>query len=128
MDHSKEAARATSYVGVNIGALTVKVAVLKGDELVYHWVQAHQGRPKQVLEELLSREEIGADRFVGVSGHLGHISEVAAIQRALEARAETYDGVASLGGAFEASGRARSARSEPPVVEAGDAFTQRIEV
>ena len=98
MDHSKEAARATSYVGVNIGALTVKVAVLKGDELVYHWVQAHQGRPKQVLEELLSREEIGADRFVGVSGHLGHISEVAAIQRALEARAETYDGVASLGG------------------------------
>jgi hypothetical protein len=30
--------------------------------------------------------------------------------------------------AFEASGRARSARSEPPVVEAGDAFTQRIEV
>ncbi len=98
MEFSKQATRTTSYVGVNIGALTVKVVVLKGDEPVCHWVKAHQGRPKQVLEELLAREEIGADRYVGVSGYLGHISEVAAIQRALDALAETYDGVASLGG------------------------------
>jgi predicted CoA-substrate-specific enzyme activase len=95
---SKAGGRDTFYVGVNIGALTVKVVALKGDEAVGQWVRAHQGRPREVLEELLSRKEIGADRFVGVSGHLGHISEVAAIQRALEARAETYDGVASLGG------------------------------
>ena len=71
----------TSYVGVNIGALTVKVVALKGDETIFPQVQAHQGRPKQVLEELLARAEIGDERFVGVSGHLGHISEVAAIQR-----------------------------------------------
>ncbi|MGH9388923.1 MAG: hypothetical protein ACRD1Z_04855, partial [Vicinamibacteria bacterium] len=88
---SKEAEGKTSYVGVNIGALTVKLVVLKGEQSAGHWVQAHQGRPQQVLDELLGREEIGADRYVGVSGHLGHISEVAAIQRGLAALPESYD-------------------------------------
>jgi activator of 2-hydroxyglutaryl-CoA dehydratase len=99
-----EISRETFYVGVNIGALTVKVVALKGEAPVGFWAQAHQGRPREVLEEILGREEIGADRYVGVCGHLGHISEVAAIQRALEAldaldgSSEAYDGVASLGG------------------------------
>src|SRR4029079_4365540 len=39
----------------------------------------------------------GADYF-GVSGHLGHITEAAAIQRALVALKRDFDAVVSLGG------------------------------
>ena len=42
-----------------------------------------KGRPLEVLKELLAGAEFADAEFFGVSGHLGHISEVAAIQRAL---------------------------------------------
>ena len=102
---------ALSYVGVNIGALTVKVVALpqrQGDQQNSNFeirnsklaarVVSHQGRPLEVLKELLAA--VFADgEFFGVSGHLGHISEVAAIQRALaRADAEHFDAVVSLGG------------------------------
>jgi hypothetical protein len=44
-------------------------------------VKAHQGHPREVLGELLPLREF-ADYF-GLSGHRGHISELAAIQRGL---------------------------------------------
>mgnify|MGYP003423024714 FL=1 len=37
-----------SYVGINIGALTVKVAAIRGDAR-NATVVAHQGRPLEVL-------------------------------------------------------------------------------
>ncbi len=86
-----------SYVGVNIGALTVKVAVLRGDSRSAT-VLAHQGRPIEVLNEVLARPEFADAEYFGVSGQLGHISEVAAVQRALREIDGTYDAVASLGG------------------------------
>ena len=71
------------YLGVNLGALTVKVVAVRGDAREAR-VAAHQGRPVEVLKQLLATcwSLPDADYF-GVSGHRGHISEVAAIQRAL---------------------------------------------
>lgn len=86
-----------SYVGVNIGALTVKVAALRGD-VRNAVVLAHQGRPLDMLNDILARPEFADAEYFGVSGQLGHISEVAAVQRALREVEGTFDAVASLGG------------------------------
>lgn len=86
-----------AYVGVNIGALTVKVAALRGDTRQAA-VVAHQGRPLQVLTEILARPEFADAEYFGVSGQLGHIPEVAAVQRALREVHGVFDAVASLGG------------------------------
>jgi len=85
------------YIGVNIGALTVKLVVLNGAETVSKAVP-HLGRPLAVLNKLLADNDVvGADYF-GVSGHLGHISEAAAIQRGLNELNSDFDAVVSLGG------------------------------
>jgi len=84
-------------VGVNIGALTVKVVALRGADRIGQ-VLPHLGRPLEVLKGLLARGQFAAAGFFGVSGHLGHISEVAAIQRALKELAGDFDAVVSLGG------------------------------
>ena len=73
---------AMKYIGINIGALTVKLAVLNGAETA-STVVPHLGRPLAVLEKLLTEKEYAGADYFGVSGHLGHISEAAAIQRAL---------------------------------------------
>lgn len=86
-----------SHVGVNIGALTVKVAALRGDARTAT-VLAHQGRPLEILAEVLARPEFADAEYFGVSGQLGHISEVAAVQRALREVEGPFDAVASLGG------------------------------
>ena len=70
------------YIGINIGALTVKVAALNGAEPAAA-VVPHLGRPLAVLDKLLTEKEYAGADYFGVSGHLGHISEAAAIQRAL---------------------------------------------
>ena len=85
-----------SYVGVNIGALTVNVVALRGDATTTK-AMAHQGRPMEILEQLLATPEFADREFFGVSGHLGS----AAIQRALREVQEVgdeFDAVASLGG------------------------------
>ncbi len=90
-----------SYVGINIGALTVKVVGVQS-HIKNAKVMAHQGRPLEVLEQLLAEPEFADAEYFGVSGHLGDISEFAAIQRALrEVESEgggEFDAVASLGG------------------------------
>ncbi|MFO0698587.1 MAG: acyl-CoA dehydratase activase [Nitrospira sp.] len=86
-----------SHIGVNIGALTVKVATLRGEERSAT-VLPHQGRPLEILTDILARPEFADAEYFGVSGQLGHISEVAAVQRALREVNGTFDAVASLGG------------------------------
>ena len=86
-----------SHVGINVGAMTVKVVTLRdSDRSVV--VLPHQGRPLEVLEGLLAGPEFRDAEAFGVSGHLGHIPEVAAIQRALRELDGGFDAVASLGG------------------------------
>ena len=85
------------YIGINIGALTVKLAVLNGSETA-STVVPHLGRPLAVLEKLLTEKEYAGADYFGVSGHLGHISEAAAIQRALVELKQDFDAVVSLGG------------------------------
>lgn len=88
---------ARAYVGVNVGALTVKIVALHG-EARDAGVVPHQGRPVEVLNTLLAGAGFGGAAYFGVSGHLGHISEVAAIQRALRELPDGLDAVVSLGG------------------------------
>jgi hypothetical protein len=61
-----------SYVGINIGALTVKVVHLDNEQVSFRAV-SHQGRPVQALQEIL--QEFGTRGYYGVCGCLGHISE-----------------------------------------------------
>ena len=84
-----------SFIGINIGALTVKVARLDGEQASFRAV-SHQGRPVQALHEVL--RGFGTGEFYGVCGCLGHLSEVAATQAALEHLGGSFDAVASLGG------------------------------
>ncbi len=84
-------------VGVNIGAITVKAVALQGDEVISR-VEAHQGRPLEVLGELLREPGFRGAPYFGVSGSRGHITEVAAIERALAETDGPFDAVASLGG------------------------------
>jgi activator of 2-hydroxyglutaryl-CoA dehydratase len=90
-----------SYVGINIGALTVKVVAVRPNTRSVS-VMSHQGRPLEILEQLLAMPDFADGEYFGVSGHLGHISEFAAIQRALHEVRERapgeFDAVASLGG------------------------------
>ena len=58
-----------SCVGVNIGALAVKVVRADAKNAI---VMAHQGRPLE-LEELLAMPEFAAAEYFGVSGHRGQI-------------------------------------------------------
>jgi len=87
-----------SDVGVNVGALTVKVAALQPAGILAR-VVSHHGRPLEVLQKLLATEFADGE-FFGVSGSMGEISEVAAIQRALRevAGGSRFDAVAALGG------------------------------
>lgn len=91
-----------SYVGINIGALTVKVVAVQSN-VKNATVMAHQGRPLEVLAHLIAQPGFAGAEYFGVSGHLGHISEFAAIQRALreldcERSEGGFDAVALLGG------------------------------
>ena len=74
---------AMARVGVNIGALTLKVVKLRGNDRIAQ-VMPHLGRPLEVLKECLAGAGFADAEFFGLSGHLGHLSEVAAIQQAFE--------------------------------------------
>ena len=58
-----------SYVGINIGALTVKVVAVQSDVEIAR-VMAHRGRPLEVLDQLLVLPEFASAESFGVSGHL----------------------------------------------------------
>jgi predicted CoA-substrate-specific enzyme activase len=119
------------FVAVNIGALTVKIVALEGD-VKWPKVVAHQGRPLAILEQLLSGGDFANADYFGVSGHLGHISEAAAIQRALRELNGEFDAVASLGGEsfliyFVAGGRITSVISHNKCAAgSGEFFVQQI--
>jgi hypothetical protein len=84
-------------VGVNVGALTVKVVAVRGGSVVGR-VELHRGRPLEVLDGLLEQPQFAAAKSIGVSGRLGHIAESAAIQRVLREVPGRFDAVAALGG------------------------------
>jgi predicted CoA-substrate-specific enzyme activase len=86
-----------SCAGVNIGALSVKAVALHGERKDAR-VALHYGRPREALKEMLAEKVFADVEFFGVSGQLGHITEVAAIRRALHELDENFDVVASLGG------------------------------
>jgi len=86
-----------SWIGINIGALMVKVVGLRA-HITGAEVQAHQGRPLEVLQELLARLEFAYGEYFGVCGQRGHISELAATERGLRELADELDAVVSLGG------------------------------
>ncbi len=87
-----------AYIGINIGAISVKLVGItdKGDIFIRR--KNHLGLPLKVMDELLEGLKIDGEKYYGVSGHLGDISEVVAIERALQYYNEEFDAVASLGG------------------------------
>jgi predicted CoA-substrate-specific enzyme activase len=85
------------FVGINIGALTVKIVAIQDEEKCPE-VVVHQGRPLEILQKLLSGGDFADADYFGVCGQLGHISEAAAIQRGLRELNGEFDAVASLGG------------------------------
>ncbi len=86
-----------SCAGVNIGALSVKAVALNGKRREVR-VSLHCGRPLETLKEILAEAGFAGVEYFGVSGQLGHMTEVAAIRRALREVEESFDAVASLGG------------------------------
>ena len=84
-----------TYVGINIGALAVKVCLIDGDRRLGRVIN-HQGRPVQTLDEIL--KVIPAGGSYGVCGYLGHLSESAATEAAIRFVGGQFDAVASLGG------------------------------
>ena len=84
-------------VGISIGALTVK-AVALCDNATTAVTAVHQGQPLAALDRLLASPPFESADYFGVSGALGHLTEVAALQRAYQEIAEDYDVIASLGG------------------------------
>jgi hypothetical protein len=62
------ASHQVSYVGINIGALTVKVVALRCDDRSPR-VAVHHGRPLQFLDGLLAEGEFADVRYFAVSGH-----------------------------------------------------------
>jgi predicted CoA-substrate-specific enzyme activase len=82
---------------MNIGALSVKVVVLDGERREAR-VALHCGRPLETLREMLAEQEFAGAEYFGVSGQLGHLTEVAAIRRALRELGGDFDAVVSLGG------------------------------
>jgi predicted CoA-substrate-specific enzyme activase len=86
-----------TFIGINIGALTVKVAALRGETRTAK-VAAHQGRALETLKQLLAEPEFSDGDYFGLSGRMGHISEVSAIQRALREVPGEFDAMVSLGG------------------------------
>ena len=78
-----------SCAGVNIGALSVKVVALDGERREAR-VALHCGRPVETLKEMLAQPEFAGVEYFGVSGQLGHLTEVAAIRRALRELEEEF--------------------------------------
>ncbi|MDD3180257.1 MAG: acyl-CoA dehydratase activase [Opitutaceae bacterium] len=86
-----------SFIGINIGALAVKAVALRGNTTTAV-IAPHQGQPLEVLRHLLAGPQFADAEFFAVSGSLGHVTEVAAIQRALHESGDAFDAVVSLGG------------------------------
>lgn len=59
-----------SYMGINIGALTVSVAALGGDARSAT-VLAHQGRPLEILREIPAGPEFADGAYFRVSASSG---------------------------------------------------------
>ena len=119
------------FLGVNIGALTVKIVALQGEDK-FPKVVAHQGRPLEVLENLIAGAGFADADYFGASGHLGHISEATAIQRGLRELGDEFDAVASLGGEsfliyFVVAGKITSVVSHNKCAAgSGEFFVQQI--
>ena len=84
-----------AYIGINLGAVSVKAVSIEGQQITAV-VLAHGGRVEEVLQQALG--QLPPAQAYGVCGHLGHISEVAATEAALQYVGGDFDAVAALGG------------------------------
>jgi len=86
------------YIGINIGSVSVNVVSIDENGKYLISKEAHLGKPTVVLEELLHKLPKSDKRFYGISGSFGEISEIAAIERAVQSLNEKFDAIISLGG------------------------------
>ncbi|TET81419.1 MAG: hypothetical protein E3J43_00810, partial [Candidatus Heimdallarchaeota archaeon] len=88
----------SKYVGVNIGSVSVNVVSVNENMNVQTYKQPHLGKPKEVLDQIIEQNIDGNDCFYNVSGSFGEISEIVAVERAINSYDEEFDVVVSLGG------------------------------
>jgi activator of 2-hydroxyglutaryl-CoA dehydratase len=86
------------YTGINIGSVSVNLVIIDDAESITSFKKAHQGRPREVLEELLAKHTSGKNNFYSITGSFGTIPETKAIERALQSYNEHFDAILSLGG------------------------------
>jgi activator of 2-hydroxyglutaryl-CoA dehydratase len=86
------------YIGINIGSVSVNVVSSDDFGSISCMKKSHLGNPKKVLKEILDQYKNIDEVFYGVSGTLGDITEITAIERALISLEEKYDVILSLGG------------------------------
>ncbi|QEE14272.1 acyl-CoA dehydratase activase [Promethearchaeum syntrophicum] len=87
-----------NYIGINIGSVSVNVVISDNFGTFKCEKKAHFGNPQQILKEILEKYENGDQKFFGVSGTFGIVSEITAIERALASLEKKYDLILSLGG------------------------------
>ncbi len=86
------------YVGINIGSVSVNVVSVDENMNFQTYKQPHLGKPKEVLDQIIEKNINGKDCYYNVSGSFGEISEIVAVERAINSYDEKFDVVVSLGG------------------------------
>jgi predicted CoA-substrate-specific enzyme activase len=77
-----------NFIGINIGSISIKTVEFTDIETITS-IQNHHGKPFEKIQEL--KEKYSSNSYFAVSGHLGHISEAEAIQRALDSLDGEFD-------------------------------------
>ncbi len=85
-----------AYIGINIGSITCNFVKLENGKLISETIN-HKGQPLNVVDNYAGKLN-QSNNYYGISGHLGHISEQIAIERALSEIREEFDAIVSLGG------------------------------
>ncbi len=85
-------------MGVNIGSVSVNVVSVDENMNVQTYKQPHLGKPKEVLDQIIEKNINGNNCYYNVSGSFGEISEIVAVERAINSYDEKFDVVVSLGG------------------------------
>ena len=85
-------------VGVNIGSVSVNIVSVSENSKVKTFKQPHLGKPQEVLDQIIEKNFSNKDCYYNVSGSFGDISEIVAVERAINSYEEKYDVVLSLGG------------------------------
>jgi predicted CoA-substrate-specific enzyme activase len=85
-------------VGVNIGSVSVNVVSVDNNSKVKTIKEPHLGKPQEVLDQIIKKNFSNNECYYNVSGSFGEISEIVAVEKAINSYEEKFDVILSLGG------------------------------